>query len=125
MAARIIGLVGHCGPDAYMLRSAVKYAAAGSDVQMLNDQEAVDSAVEAGTSLLLINRVLDGGFEDEQGVELVRKLSKSHPTVRTMLVSNFPEAQAAAVAAGALEGFGKSEIGTAKMKQRLAEALKE
>ncbi len=125
MTARIIGLVGHCGPDAYMLRSAVKYAVAGSDVQMLNDHEAVDRALKAGASLLLINRVLDGGFDDEQGVELVRKLSESHPGVKTMLVSNYTDAQSAAVAAGALEGFGKSEIGSAKMKQRLADAFKE
>jgi hypothetical protein len=58
-------------------------------------------------------------------VELVKKLKESHPGVRTMLVSNFADAQAAAVAAGALEGFGKSEIGSAKMKQRLADAFKE
>lgn len=125
MTARIIGLVGHCGPDAYMLRSAVKYAVAGSDVQMLNDHEAVDRALKAGASLLLINRVLDGGFDDEQGVELVRQLSESHPGVKTMLVSNYTDAQSAAVAAGALEGFGKSEIGSAKMKQRLADVFKE
>jgi two-component system, chemotaxis family, chemotaxis protein CheY len=123
--ARIIGLVGHCGPDSYMLRSAVKYAVADSDVQMLNDDGALDRALEAGAALLLINRVLDGAFDHGQGVELVKKLKESHPGVRTMLVSNFADAQAAAVAAGALEGFGKSEIGSAKMKQRLADAFKE
>lgn len=125
MTAKIIGLVGHCGPDAYMLRSAVKYAIAGSDVQMLNDDDAVDRAIESGASLLLINRVLDGGFDHSEGVELVRKLKASHPGVKTMLISNYSDAQAAAVTAGALDGFGKSEVGSPKMKQRLAEAFQE
>ena len=123
--ARIIGLVGHCGPDSYMLRSAVKYAVADSDVRMLNDDSSVERAMEAGATLLLINRTLDGGFDEEQGVELVRKLKTSHPAVKTMLISNYADAQSAAVAAGALEGFGKSEIGSPKMKQRLADAFKE
>jgi hypothetical protein len=81
--------------------------------------------MEAGATLLLINRTLDGGFDEEQGVELVRKLKTSYPAVKTMLISNYADAQSAAVAAGALEGFGKSEIGSPKMKQRLADAFKE
>ncbi len=121
--AKLIGLVGHCGPDAYMLRSAVKYAVPGADVKMLNDDESVLGAIEAGATLLLVNRVLDGGFESGEGVELIRTFKASHPDVRTMLISNFADAQASAKAAGAMEGFGKSEIGSAKMKQLLAEAV--
>jgi ActR/RegA family two-component response regulator len=121
--AKLIGLVGHCGPDAYMLRSAVKYAVPGADVKMLNDDESVLGAIEAGATLLLVNRVLDGGFEGSEGVELIRAFKASHPDVRTMLISNYADAQASAQAAGALEGFGKSEIGSARMKQLLAEAV--
>jgi hypothetical protein len=40
-----------------------------------------------------------------------------------MLVSNYADAQAAAVAAGALSGFGKREIGNPKVKQLLENAL--
>ena len=61
--------------------------------------------------------------DDGEGYELIRALKASHPNVRTMLVSNYADAQAAAVAAGALEGFGKSEIGSSKMKERLAAAI--
>jgi hypothetical protein len=40
-----------------------------------------------------------------------------------MLVSNYAEAQAAALAAGAAPGFGKREIGTPKVKELLRSAL--
>ncbi len=120
---KLIGLVGHCGPDSYMLRSAVKYAVKDSDVQMLNDDDAVTKAIESGAALLLVNRVLDGYFSAGQGVALIQELKSKHPDLPTMLVSNYPDAQAAAVKAGALQGFGKSEIGSAVMKQRLADAV--
>ncbi len=121
--AKLIGLVGHCGPDAYMLRSAVKYAVKDAEVRMLNDDEALRTAIESTDAVLLVNRQIDGDFPTYEGVELIRALKASHPNVRTMLVSNYADAQAAAVAAGALEGFGKSEIGSSKMKERLAAAI--
>jgi len=42
-----------------------------------------------------------------------------------MLVSNYPEAQAAAVAEGALPGFGKREIGTPRVNDLLRNALRQ
>jgi hypothetical protein len=39
-----------------------------------------------------------------------------------MLVSNFPEAQAAALAAGALPGFGKKALGSATTPPLLRQA---
>jgi hypothetical protein len=40
-----------------------------------------------------------------------------------MMISNYPEAQQAAESAGALPGFGKREIGSAKVKERISAAL--
>jgi hypothetical protein len=40
-----------------------------------------------------------------------------------MLVSNYPDAQAAAVAAGALPGFGKRELGSARIPELIRSAL--
>jgi hypothetical protein len=42
-----------------------------------------------------------------------------------MLVSNYADAQADAVKAGALPGFGKRELGSPKVVQLLKEALGE
>jgi hypothetical protein len=40
-----------------------------------------------------------------------------------MLVSNHPDAQAAAIAAGAAPGFGKRQIGTPRVAEVLRQAL--
>jgi DNA-binding NtrC family response regulator len=120
-----IALVGHCGPDSYMLRSAVKYAVPGSDVAMITDQDALADLLAKGVDLLLVNRVLDGLFDAGAGIELIGSLAKSHPGVPTILISNYADSQRDAEAAGAKPGFGKAEIGTPKMKQSLAGALGE
>jgi DNA-binding NarL/FixJ family response regulator len=121
--SKIVGLVGHCGPDSYMLRSAVKYALKDADVRMLNSDSELKVAVEQGARVLLINRVLDGGFEDSGGVDLIRTAKQNWPEVKCMLISNYADAQAAAEAAGAERGFGKSQIGTPQMKQALESAF--
>lgn len=118
-----IALVGHCGPDSYMLRSAVKYAVPGAEVLMVTDQDTLNDLLENGVDLLLVNRMLDGLFDAGGGIELIANLHKSHPNVPTLLISNFPESQQQAEAAGARPGFGKAEIGSPKMKQALASAL--
>jgi hypothetical protein len=41
-----------------------------------------------------------------------------------MLVSNFPEAQKAALEAGAAPGFGKSSAGSAETAEKLRTALR-
>ena len=117
---RKIALVGHCGPDSYMLRSSVKHSVKESDVAMIADEAKLAAALEGGVELLLINRQLDGVFNSHEGVDLVRRLAASHPQVATMIISNYADAQRAAEAAGARPGFGKSEIGSAKMRDALA-----
>jgi two-component system chemotaxis response regulator CheY len=60
--------------------------------------------------LVLVNRVTDA--DGAPGVDLIRTL-KSDPalsSIPVMLVSDFTEAQAEAVALGALPGFGKSDL---------------
>jgi CheY-like chemotaxis protein len=73
--------------------------------------------------LILFNRELDYGFDSTVGVEVIGSLRSNHPTVPMMLVSNYAEAQQAAVAAGALPGFGKREIGSNRVTALLRDAL--
>ena len=124
-AAKKVVLVGHCGPDSSYLRIAVSGAAKQSQVQVLmaDDQSELNKLLADGVDLLLLNRQLDWGFEAETGVELMQSLRAKFPNVKMMLVSNYPEAQAEAVAAGALPGFGKREIGTPRVKELIREAL--
>lgn len=114
-------LVGHCGPDSFALRSAIRSALPGAQVEFANDTETLEAELDRA-DLLLINRVLDGRFADRAGVELIQSLSSRQRPV-TMLISNFPDAQQAAEAAGAAPGFGKAEMYAEETRRRLREAL--
>ena len=121
--AKKVALVGHCGPDASYLRSAVTSSVRGTQIMMIDEAARLDKALGDGIDLILMNRQLDWGFETEEGVELIRQIRAKHPNIKTMLVSNYPEAQQEAIAAGALPGFGKREIGTSRVTDLLKSAL--
>ncbi|CAN5467069.1 hypothetical protein BH09PLA1_BH09PLA1_37830 [soil metagenome] len=118
-----VALVGHCGPDASYLRSAVSSSLRGTTILMIDESDRLEKAMSDGVDLILMNRQLDWGFETEEGVELIRQLRATHPHVKLMLISNYPEAQQEAIAAGALPGFGKREIGTSRVTELLKSAL--
>ena len=122
MSKKIV-LVGHCGPDNSYLRMAVMSALRGATVLAADDAKELDTLIAEGVDLLLFNRELGWGFDENEGVDVIRALRARHPNLRMMLVSNYTEAQTAAVAAGALPGFGKREIGGARVTQLLREAL--
>ena len=63
-----VALVGHCGPDSSYLRIAVSRV--GKDVQVLSvdDGQSLQQLLDGGVDLLLLNRQLDFGFEDGEGV---------------------------------------------------------
>ena len=125
-ALKKVALVGHCGPDSSYLRMTVSKA--GKDIQVLSaddDDEELKRLLDDGVSLLLLNRQLDYGFGEHEGVELIRRLRTSYPRVKCMLVSNYADAQTAAVQAGALPGFGKRELGTPKVPEMIRSALAE
>jgi two-component system chemotaxis response regulator CheY len=116
-------LVGHCGPDATYLRMAVKAAGENVALSSVDDNAALEQALKVGVNLILFNRELDYGFEPATGIEMIRVLKPQYPQVRMMLISNHADAQAAALAAGAIPGFGKREIGSARVKQLLRDLM--
>jgi two-component system, chemotaxis family, chemotaxis protein CheY len=120
---RII-LVGHCGPDSYVLRSAISSAVRGAVVDFAPDDSSLEQELDKA-SLLLVNRNLDGDYSLGLGVELIAairdRLGNAAP--KMMLVSNYPEAQAEAIAAGALPGFGKRDVYADETKARIRAAL--
>ena len=119
-----IALVGHCGPDSSYLRMTVmKAAGTGAQIVMADDDSELKNALEQGVELILFNRELGYGFQDKMGVDAIKRLRTTHPNVKAMLVSNYADAQAAAVANGALPGFGKREIGSARVIEVIRAAL--
>jgi two-component system chemotaxis response regulator CheY len=117
-------LVGHCGPDAGYLRMIVRKTSPDVEVLMAEDsQELTQLLTRNDIDLILFNRELGYGFDPDQGAEVIRMLRQTLPNVKMMLISNYPEAQQAAVAAGALPGFGKRELGSSRVLQLLRDTL--
>lgn len=114
-------LVGHCGIDGPRLQREIGAALPGTDVVRVNSAADLSRHIEGGADLFLVNRE-PVGF-DEEGLDLIREIHQANPDLKVMLVSDYPEAQDEALKAGALPGFGKSELGsdsyTDKIKQTL------
>lgn len=119
---KTILLVGHCGPDSSYLRRAIKSAIADVRITSADDNEELAKEVGAA-DLVLVNRELGYGFDPPTGVEMIRQIKSQIPHAKLMLVSNYPEAQQAAAAAGAVPGFGKREIGSHRVTQLLQDAV--
>ena len=117
--ARKVLLIGHCGADASYLRIAVRAADPESQVLAADDEAELQQTMKDGVDLVLVNRELGWGFGSDSGVDLIGLLHKAHPGLKMMLISNHADAQAAAVAAGALPGFGKRELGSKRVVELL------
>jgi DNA-binding NarL/FixJ family response regulator len=117
-------LVGHCGPDSSFLRLTIKKAAKEAEILSADDGAGLTKILETtDIDLVLFNRELGYGFEPDLGVEMIRTLRQTQPNLKMMLVSNYPEAQQAAEAAGALPGFGKKELGTPRVTDLIRDTL--
>ncbi|MEM1013434.1 MAG: hypothetical protein AAGI46_14580, partial [Planctomycetota bacterium] len=81
------------------------------------------AAVLQHVGQLLFNRVLESGFDDSDGVALLKQTKAANPGLKVLMVSNFPQTQQQAEAAGAVEGFGKNDISSGKASERIKAAL--
>ena len=114
-------LVGHCGFDGGNIARVAQQAAPQAEVSSADSAQDLEGV--GPESLLLVNRVLDGGYGTSSGVELIQKLSTRDNPPATMLVSNFPDAQADAEKAGALPGYGKNDLATDAATSKIKAAL--
>lgn len=87
--------------------------------------EALHAAENKAIQLILVNRLLDR--DGSAGLEVIKALKQNPQTseIPVMLVSNFEDAQQAAVAEGALPGFGKSEMQSDETQAKLNAVLAE
>ena len=123
MSPKKVALVGHCGPDSSYLRMTISSAIKNAKILSADDDGELTQVLGEEVDLMLFNRELGYGFSETEGVKFIERLRGAYPSLKMMLVSNYPEAQAAAIAAGALPGFGKREIGTPRVKEILRGAV--
>jgi PleD family two-component response regulator len=115
--------VGHCSADQAVL---TRFLATHFDVlvQSASFADTATTRIQKGdVDLVLVNRVFDA--DGGSGLDFIQRL-KSDPVSRdvpVMLISNYPEFQTEAVAAGALAGFGKSDYDQPHSVDQLAHIL--
>ncbi|HWB13135.1 MAG TPA: response regulator [Pirellulales bacterium] len=111
--------VGQCGFDHGAIRRLVEGRFAAEVVQAHRLDDAIERLKSGPFDLVLVNRKLDADYSD--GLEVLRAIKADAALARTpvMLVSNYPDAQQAAVAIGAEPGFGKSELNQASTHEKL------
>jgi CheY-like chemotaxis protein len=97
----------------------------GAEVIAAGSQpEALDRLRQDRFALVLVNRVFDE--DGSSGLDLIRAIraEDSLRDVPVMLVSNYDDAQAEAVQAGAAPGFGKAALGQPHMLARVEPYLR-
>jgi len=116
--------IGNCSMDHGAI-SGMLQKQFGAEVVQCHGPDDSLAALRAGQfDLVLVNRKLDQDYSD--GLEIIQAI-KADPQLAdmpVMLITNFPQYQEQAVAAGALPGFGKKELYTETTQQRLADLLK-
>jgi len=115
--------VGNCTPDHVMIRRMLTDHFDVNVDRVMFVSEALERMKQQAYALILVNRLI---FEDgSDGLELLRQSRRDLPTLNTpiMLVSNYPEAQARAIEAGAAPGFGKATIGSRQTIEMLSRYL--
>jgi CheY-like chemotaxis protein len=119
VATKRVLSVGQCAADHWSIKLALRTAFDAEVVPADSAEEAAALLRQGGFDLVLANRLFDSGGGN--GLDFIRRL-KADPQlagVPVMLVSNYEHAQAQAVAAGAVPGFGKAELGEPAMLDRL------
>src|SRR5688500_18660030 len=115
--------VGNCVPDHAAICRLVETNFDAHVAQAADLSCAISALEKQPADLVLVNRKLDHDYSD--GMAIVRHL-KSHAKwsrVPVMLITNYPEYQAEAVAAGADPGFGKQELRTSETLEKLRKIL--
>jgi DNA-binding NarL/FixJ family response regulator len=121
MRAKILS-VGQCGLDEPRTFQSIRETLGAAVTVAQTADQARRTAAAGDYDLILINSALTDGTP---GLELVSELAVLGGSATVMLVSDREDAQREAAARGAVRGFGKSELGSPGMIERLRRACAE
>lgn len=122
MSKRVLD-VGNCGPDHGAIRAMLERSFGAELAQADGLDDALAALRKEPFDLVVVNRKLDQDYGD--GLEVIKaiKADAKLKSVPCMLITNYPDQQQFAVAAGAEYGFGKKELHTDQTRARLAKFL--
>ncbi|MFN0135411.1 MAG: response regulator, partial [Phycisphaerae bacterium] len=115
--------VGNCDPDHGSIRRMLVNHFEVEVDRVMFPAEALREMGQQTYALVLINRLIFA--DDSDGLVLVRAMQADEKLRNTpiMMISNFADAQARAVADGAVPGFGKATVDAPDTLDRLAQYM--
>lgn len=117
--------VGNCAYDHGNLEKLLKQHFEGNTIRATTKLEAYQHLEknQQPIHLVLVNRVFDS--DGDSGLDFIQDLrtKANYKNIPVMLISNFAEAQEEAVKRGAISGFGKADLGTKPMIEKLNKVL--
>ena len=122
MSKRVLD-VGNCVPDHSAIRNMLERNFNADVLQTHGPADTLALLRKEPVDLVLVNRKLDQDYSD--GLDIIKSI-KADPKLAKlpcMIVSNYPDQQQVAVAAGAEYGFGKKEMQAPATQERLAKFL--
>lgn len=102
---------GNCGPDFHSIRQMVTSHFDATVLQTHGAKDTLEMLESRPVDLITVNRKLDRDYSDGLDVVKLIRSDQRFDSIPIMLVTNYPEHQDAAVAAGCVRGFGKLDIG--------------
>lgn len=101
---------GNCGPDYNSIRKLMQSQFDAVVIQTHGLEDTLEQLAQRKIDLVTVNRKLDRDYTD--GIEVIRgiKADPRFAKVPVMLITNYEEYQAEAIAAGAVKGFGKLSV---------------
>src|SRR5688500_3638488 len=115
--------VGQCDPDHGSITRLLETRYQAVVVRTHGPQDTLDELKNGTFDLVLINRKLDADYTD--GVEILKTIKADPRLAATpvMIVTNYQDHQQAAVALGAIPGFGKAQLSDPQTFERLDAVL--
>ena len=122
MSKRVLD-VGNCVPDHAAIRGMLERTFSADVLQTHCPADTLALLSKEPVDLVLVNRKLDQDYSD--GLDIIKSIKADPKLARLpcMIVSNYPDQQETAVAAGAEYGFGKKELQDPATHERLAKFL--
>lgn len=122
MTKRVLD-VGNCVPDHAAIRGMLEKTYRAEVSQTDGPEDTLSLLRQEPFDLVLVNRKLDQDYSD--GLEIIKAIKADSTLTATpcMLITNYPDQQEIAVAAGADYGFGKKELYAEATHQRLRKFL--
>lgn len=115
--------VGQCSMDHAAIRRLIEGHFDARVSQAHDAEQSLARLRDGSYDLVLVNRRLDADGSD--GLDMIRALKADArlAAVSVMLVTNYPQFQEQAVAAGAERGFGKAQLDEPQTLERLGKVL--